>query len=153
LIFGPLDALDARVRHVVFRLERDRYALPLASIREVVVAPAQYTRVPRAPPSLRGVMNLRGRVVPVIDLRTLLGVAATATTVPARIILLDLGRRELGLLITDVDGIESIEKLGTGTQHRGGPSVKGLARLGALAVTVLDAEALDAEVARAFVSK
>jgi purine-binding chemotaxis protein CheW len=141
------------VRHVVFRLERDRYALPLAAIREVVVAPAQYTRVPRGPPSLRGVMNLRGRVVPVIDLRVLLGLLAPEATLPSRIILLDLGRRELGLLITEVDGVESIEKVGSAPQHRLGPSVRGLARLGALAVTVLDAGALDAEVARAFTSK
>lgn len=142
--------VDAWVRHVVFRLERDRYALPLAAIREVVVAPAEYTRVPRAPPSLRGVMNLRGRVVPVVDLGALLGVHASGHAPATRVVLLELGRRELGFLITDVDGIESIEKLGP---HRGSPAVKGLARLGALAVTVLDPEALDAEVARTFMSK
>jgi purine-binding chemotaxis protein CheW len=143
----------AGVRHVVFRLERDRYALPLASIREVIVAPAQYTRVPRAPPTVKGVINLRGRVVPVVDLRALLKVAAPVVTPSGRIVLLDLGRRELGLLITDVDGIESIDKVTATSQHRAGPSVRGLARLGALAVTVLDPDALDAEVARAFTSK
>jgi purine-binding chemotaxis protein CheW len=138
------------VRHVVFRLERDRYALPLSAIREVVVAPAEYTRVPRAPPTMKGVMNLRGRVVPVIDLRTLLGVQAVG--VANRVILLELGRRELGLLITDVDGIEVIEKV-TPSTARTGPVVRGLARLGALAITVLEPEAIDAAVARSFTSR
>jgi purine-binding chemotaxis protein CheW len=138
------------VRHVVFRLERDRYALPLSAIREVVVAPEAYTRVPRAPAPVKGVMNLRGRVVPVVDLRELLGL--TPSGPGSRVVLLDLGRRELGLLITEVDGIESIEKVAASTV-RTGPMVKGLARLGALAITVLDPAAVDAEVARSFTSR
>ncbi|MEW6432428.1 MAG: chemotaxis protein CheW [Myxococcota bacterium] len=138
------------MRHVVFRLERDRYALPLAAIREVVVAPEQYTRVPRAPPSVKGVMNLRGRVVPVVDLKSLLGVA-TPTSLPAsKVVLLDRGRRELGLLVTEVDGIESIEKV---AGARASPAVRGLARVGALAITVLDPDGLDSAVARAFTTR
>jgi purine-binding chemotaxis protein CheW len=144
------------VRHVVFRLERDRYALPLSAIREVVVAPTEYTRVPRAPVSVKGVVNLRGRVVPVVDLRALLEVAPHPTAVSTRLILLELGRRELGLLITDVDGIESIEKV-TPSPQRGteglAPTVRGLARVGALAITVLDPEGVDAAVARAFANR
>lgn len=138
------------MRHVVFLLERDRYALPLASIREVVVAPEQYTRVPRAPPSVKGVMNLRGRVVPVVDLKSLLGVT-TPTSLPAgKVVLLDRGRRELGLLITEVDGIESIEKV---AGARASPAVRGLARVGALAITVLDPDGLDSAVAQAFTTR
>ncbi len=99
---------------------------------------------------MKGVMNLRGRVVPVIDLRTLLGVAGTGPA--SRVILLELGRRELGLLITDVDGIEVIEKV-TPSSTRTGPVVRGLARLGALAITVLEPDAIDAAVARSFASR
>lgn len=138
------------MRHVVFRLERDRYALPLSAIREVVVAPEQYTRVPRAPPSVRGVMNLRGRVVPVVDLKALLAVTTPSTTPLGKVVLLDRGRRELGLLITDVDGIESIEKV---AGARSSPTVRGLARVGALAITVLDPDGLDSAVAQAFTSR
>jgi purine-binding chemotaxis protein CheW len=138
------------VRHVVFRLGRDRYALPLSAIREVVVAPVRYTRVPRAPASVRGVVNLRGRVVPVIDLAMLLEVARAGER-QERIILLELGRRELGLLITEIDGVEAIEKLAS--PSRGSQAVRGVARLGALAVTVLDPQGVDATVAQAFVSR
>ena len=54
------------MRHVIFLLEKERYALPLADIREVVVPPEQWSRVPRAPDAIRGVINLRGRVVTVV---------------------------------------------------------------------------------------
>ena len=66
--------------------------------------------------------------------------------------LLDRGRRELGLLVTEVDGIEAIEKVGP-PPPKAPPSVRGLARLGALAITVLEPEALDAAVAASFLRK
>jgi purine-binding chemotaxis protein CheW len=137
---------------VLFRLEKDRYALPLSSIREVVVAPGSFTRVPRSPKAMKGVMNLRGRVVPVVDLRELLEVAPGPTEGPGLVVLLDRGRRELGLLISEVDGIESFEKVGP-PAPKASMAVRGLARLGAIPVTVLDPDALDATVARAFTTK
>ncbi len=141
------------MRYVLFRLEKDRYALPLASIREVVVAPETWTRVPRAPSSVKGVMNLRGRVVPVVDLPLLLEVPGEVSPGSlSRVVLLDRGRRELGLLISEVDGIETLEKFGP-PAPRASVAVKGLARLGALPVTVLDPDGLDATIARAFALK
>ena len=144
------------MRHVVFHLEKDRYALPLSSIREVVPVPGQFTRVPRSPPSMRGIINLRGHVVPVVELRVLLAEAYGAMVEPSgrllltgKIVLLDCGRRELGLLVTEVDGIENLEKV-TSPPPRAPQAVKGLARLGALAITVLEPEGIDAAVARAF---
>jgi purine-binding chemotaxis protein CheW len=129
------------MRHVVFRLDKERYALPLSAIREVVVPPTQWTRVPRAPGPVRGIINLRGRVVTVIELRTLLGLAEP--TVPSqKIVLLDRGRRDLGLLVSEVDGIESIEKVTT-APGKHDPAIRGVARLKGLAVTVLDPEGVD----------
>jgi purine-binding chemotaxis protein CheW len=136
------------VRHVVFRLDKERYALPLAAIREVLVPPVQWTRVPRAPPSVRGVINLRGRVVTVIELKALLGLAA-AGGVSQKIVLLDRGRRDLGLLVTDVEGIESIEKVSQ-APGKADAAVRGVARLKGLAVTVLDPEGVDGAVTAAF---
>jgi purine-binding chemotaxis protein CheW len=137
------------MRHVVFRLERDRFALPLSAIREVVVTPERFSKVPRAPPSVRGIMNLRGRVVTVVELTALLRSVEPSARTGSKVVLLDRGRRELGLLVTEVDGIEVIEKIGS-PPPKAPPTVKGLARLGALAITVLDPEALDAAVAASF---
>lgn len=139
------------MRHVVFRVEKERYALPLAAIREVVVPPGSFTRVPRAPPAIRGVMNLRGRVVTVVELRELLGLTE-GQSVSQKIVMLDRGRRDLGLLVTDVDGIESLERINP-APGKHSAAVRGVARLKGWAVTVLDPEGVDGQVASLFTSK
>lgn len=136
------------MRHVVFRVDKERYALPLSSVREVVTPPENWSRVPRAPAAVKGVMNLRGRVVTVVELSKLLG--STEGSEPGqKVVLLDRGRRDLGLLVTDVEGIESIERLAPAP---GEPfqAVKGLARLKGLAVTVMDPDGVDAAVLALF---
>lgn len=139
------------MRHVVFRLERDRYALPLDAVREVVHAPPRYGRVPHAGAALRGVMTLRGRVVPVADLAVLLTGAAAEGAPGAKVVLLELTRRELGLLVTEVQGIEALEP--PGPQARTSRMVRGVARLGPGTVTVLDLQGLDAAVAASVSSR
>ncbi len=136
------------MRHVIFRVGKERYALPLSAVREVVVPPSGHSRVPRAPAAVRGVINLRGRVVTVIELRALLGLPEHGA-VSQKIVLLDRGRRDLGLAVTEVDGIESVEKIST-APGRPEPAVRGLARLKGLAVTVLDPEGLDGAVVNLF---
>ncbi len=139
------------MRHVVFRLEKDRYALALAAIREVVVPPERFTRVPRAPGVVSGVMNLRGRVVTVVELGGLLGLTGPGSRDPRteRVVLLDRGRRDLGLLVTDVDGIETVEKV-VAAPGRDSPAVRGVARLRGWAVTVLDPDGIDGLVVQTF---
>lgn len=136
------------MRHVVFRVEKERYALPLSSVREVVNPPAEFSRVPRAPKAVTGVMNLRGRVVTVVELGQLLGHDG-ALSPGQKIVLLDRGRRDIGLLVTDVEGIESIERIGPAPGQQLS-AVKGLARLKGLAVTVMDPEGVDAAVVGLF---
>ena len=134
------------MRHVLFKVDKGIYAVALSAVREVVPSPATYTRVPRAPTAVKGVINLRGRVVTVVELSALLGVAPPAA---AQLLLLDRGRRELGLLVANVEGIEALEKFAA-PPPKSSPAVKGVARLGAQAVTVLDPDGIDAAVAAAF---
>ncbi len=136
------------MRHVIFRVEKERYGLPLAAVKEVVVPPERFTRVPRAPAAVAGVMNLRGRVVTVVELRQLLGLP-DGSTPPGRVVLLERGRKDLGLLVTDVDGIEAVERVTT-APGKAIPAVRGVARLRGLAVTVLDPEGLDSAVVGLF---
>ncbi len=133
---------------MVFRVETGRFALPLAAVREVVVTPEVFTRVPRAPSAVTGVINLRGRVVTVVDLRPVLGMGE-ALAPAAKLLLLDRGRRDLALGVTEVEGIEQLDRVSSeGPEPTG--LVRGVVRLGPSTVQVLDVEELDARVAGLF---
>jgi purine-binding chemotaxis protein CheW len=131
------------LRHLIFRVEKERYALPLEAVREVVIPPAQWSRIPRAPPAVHGVVNLRGRVVTVVELRGLLALEGQSAS--QKLVLLDRGRRDLGLLVTEVEGIESIDRIIPGPGHPTS-SVRGVARLNGAPVSVLDAAGIDSAV-------
>ena len=62
-------AIDDEEQFVVFRLGTEDYGVPIALVQEILRVPGQLTRVPRAPSFIRGIVNLRGAVLPVIDQR------------------------------------------------------------------------------------
>jgi purine-binding chemotaxis protein CheW len=61
------DQDDTAEPFLLFRVGEEDFALPLAAVEEVALLPERLTRLPRAPDFVEGVMNLRGRVLPVID--------------------------------------------------------------------------------------
>lgn len=63
------DLSPGQMPYLVFRLDESEYAIPVEHIREII-AKAELSPVPGAPPFLLGVLNLRGRILPVVDLRT-----------------------------------------------------------------------------------
>jgi purine-binding chemotaxis protein CheW len=67
------DSADDDEQVVVFRLGQEEFGVPIESVQEIVRVPEQLTHVPKAPPFVEGVINLRGAVLPVIDLRRRLG--------------------------------------------------------------------------------
>lgn len=60
-------------KYMTFRVGGEEYGLAILKVRELIGL-LEITRVPHAPPGVRGVVNLRGKVIPVVDLRTHLGV-------------------------------------------------------------------------------
>jgi purine-binding chemotaxis protein CheW len=135
------------VRHVVFRIAGERFALPLEAVREVVLPQPPFARVPRASEAVRGVMNLRGRVVAVVDLAALVGLPPQALAGSAsHVLILDSGKRSLGFLIGGVVGVEPLAAppdAGTGL-------VRGVAASRSGAVTLLGAAALALEASALF---
>jgi purine-binding chemotaxis protein CheW len=137
------------MRHVVFRVGSERFALPLEAVREVVPPQPPFARVPRCPDAVRGAMNLRGRVVAVVDLAQLVGLAPQSLE-PAsgQVLILDHGKRSLGLLIGGVVGVEAFEGPSEAPAGRG--VVRGVASSRAGAVTLLAAGPLAEEATRLF---
>ena len=68
--------IDKTNQYVTFLLDDEIYALDVAHAREIVEVP-RLTRMPNAPDWIRGVMNLRGSIVPVIDLKQKFDMGAT----------------------------------------------------------------------------
>jgi len=99
---------------VVFRLGNEDYALPVDVVDEVVRRPVTLARVPRAPEFLRGAMNLRGRVVPVIDpsvrFASLAGVdvARAGNKAKGRVVVVTVGGVQAGLAVDEVHDILSL---------------------------------------------
>jgi purine-binding chemotaxis protein CheW len=82
---------------VTFFLHEEEFGVPVLRSREIVRV-GEITRIPEAPPHIRGVFNLRGRILPVVDLRTRLGLPAAPVTPRSRLILVDAHGRQLALL-------------------------------------------------------
>lgn len=74
---------------MTFKLGDELFAIDVAQVREVLEL-SQITKVPEAPPYMRGVVNVRGQVTPVVDLRIRFGLPLGADTVNMRIIVMEL---------------------------------------------------------------
>ena len=83
---------------VTFELAGELYALPVARIQEIQRARG-ITRVPHAPPPVRGIANLRGKVLVVVDLRLRLGLPPAVADERSRILVVSSRQRSLGLLV------------------------------------------------------
>jgi len=75
--------------YLTFALGDERFAIPVDLVQEVV-EPGQVTKVPNAPAYMLGIINLRGRVLPLLDTRLKLGLPATTRTLRSRIMVLDI---------------------------------------------------------------
>ena len=75
--------------YITFKLGDELFAIDVAHVREVLDL-SEITRVPTAPPYMRGVVNVRGSAVPVVDLRHRFGLPPTEDTVNTRIVVLEL---------------------------------------------------------------
>ncbi len=96
---------------VTFALDREEFGIPIGQVREVIRV-SDITRVPQARQHVRGVTNLRGRILAVVEIRTRMGLPAATLTPRSRIVVVGIGERMLGIL---VDGVSQVVKVPTVT--------------------------------------
>jgi len=84
-----MSTVTESTQYITFKLGDELFAIDVAQVREVLELPL-ITRVPTAPAYMRGVVNVRGKAVPVVDLRTKFGLPVTAETLASRIIVMEL---------------------------------------------------------------
>jgi purine-binding chemotaxis protein CheW len=94
---------------VVFRLGGEAYSLRLHEVREIIMV-GNITPIPRAPAFIEGVLNLRGEVMPVIDLRARFGLPRQEVTSVSRIIITPIGGVSTGLVVDAVDEVKSVDQ-------------------------------------------
>ncbi len=98
--------------YLTFQLEDEAFALDVSQVREILDITA-ITKVPRAPDFMRGVINVRGSVVPVIDLRMKFGMPQVEGTVDTRIIIMEISLEGkttvLGAIADSVNDVLELE--------------------------------------------
>jgi purine-binding chemotaxis protein CheW len=129
--------------HIVgFRVGRETYGVPIKLILEIVRVP-EITAVPDAPDHIEGVINLRGKIVSIIDLRKRFREKQITQNRHNRILIMELGGRLAGLV---VDGASEVMKIPAtdiepppaGFQDSGLQCVTGVAKFGGRLVVLLD---------------
>lgn len=89
---------------VVFRLSSEEYALPITKVKDINrIMPL--TKMPKSPAFMKGVINLRGEIIPVVDLRERFGLTTNEATDDSRIMIVDFNNQLIGII---VDGVTEV---------------------------------------------
>ena len=96
--------IDKHLQIVGLRIGRETLGLPISMVREIVRVP-EITPVPNAPPHIEGVINLRGRIIAVIDLGKRFGEAPIERNSKSRIVVVEMEERLVGLLVNSASEV------------------------------------------------
>jgi purine-binding chemotaxis protein CheW len=160
---GPIDPLTTAAsaatetsQYLTFRLADEQYGVEILKVQEIKGYSA-ITPVPNTPDYIRGVMNLRGSIIPIVDLRTKLGMAVAECNQFTVVIVIRVGAKTVGLVVDAVsdvldiarDDIQESPDFGASVDAR---FIAGMARTGDHLVVLLDIDEVLGEPAAAVVA-
>lgn len=133
---------DAFFHLVTFNLMKEEYGVEISSVQEIIRA-ADITPVPGAPSHVRGVINLRGKIIPVVDLRRRFSLPEADINDNQRIVVVELGPKRIGML---VDCVSQVIKVPAGVVEEmpdeavsvDGNYIKGVGKLDSRLIIILD---------------
>jgi purine-binding chemotaxis protein CheW len=96
--------LEQEEQLVAFRLGGETYGIPISLVHEIIRS-SEITQVPRTAEYVRGVINLRGKVVPVLDLRLRLGLPPIEETRTTRIVVVEVENGIIGMIVDAVSEV------------------------------------------------
>jgi len=145
MIDDPTPATE-ETQLVVFRLGEDYFAMLIANVNEIIRL-QKMTPVPKAPSFVEGVTNLRGRVIPVMDLRKRFGIEPDPAGQFSRIIVVEQEDRLLGMMVDAVDEVltvpsSAIEPVDEMVVSVDAQFLAGIVRLEERLIILLDKEAV-----------
>lgn len=134
---------EGTINIISFFLAADEYAFEVADAVEVL-RPRQVTEVPRTPDWIKGILSVRGEMVPVVDLRMRLGLGASESRPSSRILVVAIEDLKAGLMVDRLSGVKEIPRSLVGPPEEGPDAlfVKGIINTGERAIRLLDASAL-----------
>jgi len=127
---------------VVFDLADEGYGVDISAVREIIRL-QEITHVPRTPEFVEGVINLRGKVIPVIDLRKRFGLAVEAESQDNRIVVVDIGDQDIGVVVDAVTEVlriptDSVEPPASVITTADSDYLLGIAKLDSRLIILLD---------------
>jgi purine-binding chemotaxis protein CheW len=136
------EAAEATEHLATFVLDREEYGVDVHQVLEIRRV-GEITAVPRAPEFVRGVINLRGRILPVLDLKRKLGLGEVAIQRAARIVVVRSDDRMLGLLVDGASQVlevpvSRVEPPPEEIVQRGGDYIRGVAKLEDRLIILID---------------
>jgi len=135
------------IQVVGFYLGEDEYAIYIHKVREIY-AMTEIRKVPKAPQFVEGVINLRGNIVPIIDLRKRFDLDLNESRNTAKILIVELGKNQVGMI---VDNVSEVMRFYTDEIEKAPPMfssnissqyVQGVAKLNDKLIILLDIEKL-----------
>ena len=138
----PSDPTPATLQLVSFSIANETFGINILNVQEIIRL-VEITRVPNSLPHVEGVINLRGQIVSVVDLRTRLGIARQAPSTQTRIMVVECDDKTVGFLVDEVRQVlrisnAVIESTPTLTTHADAQYVRGVAKLDDTLLTLLD---------------
>jgi purine-binding chemotaxis protein CheW len=103
-----VESLGQEHINLIFTLGSENFGVDVNIVREIVRVPPFITRVPNAPNYIRGVINLRGTIVPVFDMELKIGMPSTPLTDEARIVVLSVSEVMFGIIVNSVREVRTI---------------------------------------------
>lgn len=135
------DMPDSR-QIVVFTLGEEEYGLPINYVHEIIRYAAPRT-VASKDESVRGVISLRGRIVPVFDLCVRLGLVNATSPERAKIVIVETGTEMAGVIVDTVEEVVTVEEVNVDAAPVvGGVVIDGIAKLADRLVVLLSPEAI-----------
>ena len=129
---------------VIFKLENEKFGIDIASV-DGIIKMQNITSIPRAPHFVEGVLNLRGTIVPIIDLRMRFDFPPKTITPNTRIINVMLSKKRVGMIVDEVSEVlsiseENIEAAPPMVTSINSSFITGIAKINEQLVIMLDVE-------------
>lgn len=140
------------IAYIIFMLNNEEYGIEISYAREIIRFPSQITLIPNMPSHVEGVINLRGNVIPVIDLKKKFEFAKSDKPIEgSRLLIIDFQTTVIAVIVDDVTEIiniqeDTIENMNVMMSNIGQNNLKGIGKIDDRLILLLDVTKLKTEI-------